>query len=136
MKKLSLYTISSFFLLAGCSSGTDLNDVQFVHSQFVSEPIPTFAITLENENNQEIDVAYELLFLDDGVNEYFEHESASIHAEIPNTIPGDQEFTFSVNLEEVPPDDILENMYDFDLNLQEFDGDEIVNERTIEVRAE
>ncbi|WDF04905.1 hypothetical protein [Shouchella hunanensis] len=136
MKKLSLYTLSSFFLLAGCSSGTDLNDVQFVHSQFVFNPMPTFAITLENENNQEIDVAYELSFFDDGVNEYFEHESASIHAEIPNTIPGDQEFTFSVNLEEVPPDDILENMYDFDLNLQEFDGDEIVNERTIEVRAE
>ncbi|MFK3936478.1 hypothetical protein ACI2JA_03045 [Alkalihalobacillus sp. NPDC078783] len=111
-------------LLAACES--KIEDVEFVESFTMNEPVKNFNLVLTNEGSSSIEITYDIRFHDDEVDAYF--QEYMLPGQIgefstgPIIIESDLEQTNSVTFNETFPAELLKRMDHFTLTI--FDGND------------
>ena len=115
----------SLFLI-GCNSNAD--DVEFVESYTMSEPVKSFNLVLENQGSAVAEITYEISFNDSDVNEFYTNYylPGQVMEDGVNaiTIEPETEQTYGVTFDEDFPEDILDKMHSFTLEIYDKDGNE------------
>lgn len=140
MKKVHLIFIF-LFILQGCSllsEKSGLEDVEFINSSAQNTPLPSFEFVLKNHGDQDLEISYDISFVDEKTDKYF-LENDLFNLKVLGGLPSDKikshdEKSYGATLDEEIPDEILDNMGSFDLILYQYENGKQIDKRTVEIR--
>lgn len=114
--------------LVACEATVE--DVKFVESFTMSEPVKNFNLVLTNEGSSSIEIAYDIRFHDDEVDAYFQEYmlpgQVGEFSSGPVIIESDLDQTNSVTFNETFPIELLNRMDSFTLTIYDHSGEQKV----------
>lgn len=130
MSKCSYIVISVILIIFLVACEANVEDVKFVESFTMSEPVKNFNLVLTNEGSSSIEITYDIRFHDDEVDAYFQEYmlpgQVGEFSSGPVMVESDLVQTNSVTFNETFPVELLERMDYFTLTIYDHSGEQNV----------